>query len=241
MTATGRLTSPGASEAFRRLPRPTSFVPARKQGGVARPAPRRGPAGAQAVPRGVARTSGAAPPATQALRQSASVRSQLAGTRRPRCWERSGHCSLRYPSESCARLAPQRRNSPTVTLARDRQTIASGITDVWLWRPRIRPHWIAAGHGRPTSGRQHLRFSALPEAIAYTAEIRDAVSASSDRLYLKVCIGLCTTEGTRPCNATVMRVHRGTQRVGVVDAVRAAPAQAGAGAALIRSARPVSC
>jgi hypothetical protein len=36
-----------------------------------------------------------------------------------------GALLMRYPSQTCVRLAPQRRNSPTGTLVRDRQTIAS--------------------------------------------------------------------------------------------------------------------
>ena len=36
-----------------------------------------------------------------------------------------GALLMRYPSQTCVRLAPQRRNSPTATLVRDRQTIAS--------------------------------------------------------------------------------------------------------------------
>jgi len=36
-----------------------------------------------------------------------------------------GALLMRYPSQTCVRLAPQRRNSPTATLVRDWQTITS--------------------------------------------------------------------------------------------------------------------
>jgi hypothetical protein len=96
-------------ESGRRPPTRSASRTARDAGSSARPGP--------SVPCSTASSSSA--PAVSACSQPPS---QDASTTTPGTL---GALLMRYPSQTCVRLAPQRRNSPTGTLVRDRQTIAS--------------------------------------------------------------------------------------------------------------------
>jgi hypothetical protein len=125
---------------------PTSTVCTASGTPPGRPARRRGPPGTRTAPRGVARTSRAAPPAARAPRAVSTCSqppSQDAPTSTPGTL---GALLMRYPSQTCVRLAPQRRNSLTGTPVGDRQNgcLVGGRPD-----GSCRPRFLA---GRATPG-----------------------------------------------------------------------------------------
>jgi hypothetical protein len=102
------VTRPGR-ESGQRPPTRSASRTARDAGSSARPGP--------SVPCSTASSSSAPAVSTCSQPPSQDAPTSTPGT--------LGAFLMRYPSQTCVRLAPQRRNSPTGTLVRDRQTIAS--------------------------------------------------------------------------------------------------------------------
>jgi hypothetical protein len=162
---TRRSARPGAS---RQRPCCASSGPARNSGSTPRPARRRGPRdpGSSArrgpnVPFSVASISSAPAVSTRSQLPSQDAPVSTPGT--------LGGLLMRYPSQTCVRLAPQRRNSPTATLVRDWQTITSWPAG-WVLPPSLT--------GRRSAGLVLLRHLVYATA---TVPLKDRTGSSGMR------------------------------------------------------------
>jgi hypothetical protein len=159
--STRRSTRPGASGATRQSPCRTSLVPAGNSGSVppARSASRIARDSGSSARRGPnVACSTASSSSAPAVRTCSQPPSQDAPTSTPGTL---GALLMRYPSQTCVRLAPQRRNRLTGTLVRDRQTFASWRPSRWVLSPSL--------PGRQSTGPvllTHLVYATVPTCPA---------------------------------------------------------------------------